>query len=248
MSLNYSFLIDQVGRLKGNSATLLDYGCGHGELVAAAIARGHEAYGCDTYSDMWSRWQSDVLCANRIEAMASDGHIPFSDSTFDVVVANQVFEHIDDFTTPLSEIHRVLKPDGLFLNSFPTLDIMWEGHIKAPLAQWFFGSPRRWRRYLITMHWLHLGKGRSGTSARAWAEEHKTLPQHCFYKSRNRVIEEFSRSFHVRRGLEPEWIRHRMAHHDLLRHVRLPSWLDPCLRLACTKLAGRFFVLQKKVV
>ena len=65
MSLNYSFLIDQVGRLKGNSATLLDYGCGHGELVAAAIAHGHVAYGCDTYSDMWSNWQFDVLCANR---------------------------------------------------------------------------------------------------------------------------------------------------------------------------------------
>ena len=38
-----------------------------------------------------------------------DGRIPFDDDTFDVVVSNQVFEHVPDLAAVLEEIHRVLR-------------------------------------------------------------------------------------------------------------------------------------------
>src|SRR6266699_1871439 len=116
MSLNYSFMIDLVDRMVGPSARILDYGCGEGQFVRLALARGHDAYGCDSYDGTWSMW-IDAASQNRITKITDT--IPFSEATFDVVIANQVFEHIDDFNRPLSEIHRVLKPGGLFINSFP---------------------------------------------------------------------------------------------------------------------------------
>src|SRR5215813_13734278 len=158
-------MVDQIGRLVGPQARVLDYGCGEGQLVSAALDRGYDAYGCDPYSGLWSMW-THAASKPRILKIESDGRIPFADGTFDVVTANQVFEHIDDFERPLSEIHRVLKSGGLFLNCFPTSEIWWEGHQKTPFAQHFFSSPDAWRRYLMVMYWLRIGRNRQHKTAR----------------------------------------------------------------------------------
>ena len=42
------------------------------------------------------------LLNQRIRPLSKDGRIPFSSSTFDAVVSNQVFEHIADFDMPLA--------------------------------------------------------------------------------------------------------------------------------------------------
>ena len=44
----------------------------------------------------------------RIDATA----IPYGDGSFDVVLCNHVLEHVPDYRKALSEIHRVLRPDG----------------------------------------------------------------------------------------------------------------------------------------
>ena len=45
--------------------------------------------------------------------------LSFADNTFDFVISNQVMEHILDEKKYLSELTRVLKPDGVFLLNFP---------------------------------------------------------------------------------------------------------------------------------
>jgi SAM-dependent methyltransferase len=40
--------------------------------------------------------------------------IPYKDDTFDAVIANHVLYHVPDRTRALSEIQRVLRPDGCF--------------------------------------------------------------------------------------------------------------------------------------
>lgn len=45
--------------------------------------------------------------------------IPFSDGTFDYVIANHVLEHITEEEKALSELKRVVKPDGSIILSFP---------------------------------------------------------------------------------------------------------------------------------
>jgi SAM-dependent methyltransferase len=69
--------------------------------------------------------------------------IPWPDNTFDFVFATSVFEHVADQELAYSEIHRVLKPGGLFLNIFPSKWRPIEAHINVPL-----GGVLRSRRYL----------------------------------------------------------------------------------------------------
>lgn len=45
--------------------------------------------------------------------------IQYKDRTFDIVICNHVLEHIEDEKKAISEILRVLKPDGIFVFSFP---------------------------------------------------------------------------------------------------------------------------------
>jgi 2-polyprenyl-3-methyl-5-hydroxy-6-metoxy-1,4-benzoquinol methylase len=49
---------------------------------------------------------------------------PDDDESFDVVVCNQVFEHLKNIYTPISEVHRVLKPSGYLILSVPNLAAM----------------------------------------------------------------------------------------------------------------------------
>lgn len=41
------------------------------------------------------------------------------DVSYDVVIANHVLEHVDDFRKALREMYRILKPAGIFICSFP---------------------------------------------------------------------------------------------------------------------------------
>src|SRR6185369_5054307 len=46
---------------------------------------------------------------------------PWADASVDVVVCNQVFEHLKNVWRPMSEMHRVLRPGGWLLISVPNL-------------------------------------------------------------------------------------------------------------------------------
>ena len=45
--------------------------------------------------------------------------IPLPDASVDVVLCNQVLEHVTDPKASMREIHRVLNPNGVFLGSVP---------------------------------------------------------------------------------------------------------------------------------
>lgn len=42
-----------------------------------------------------------------------------SDASYDVVICNHVLEHVGDYMTALKEVKRILRPDGIFICSFP---------------------------------------------------------------------------------------------------------------------------------
>lgn len=54
--------------------------------------------------------------------VVGDGHaLPFGDATFDVVVANNVIEHLYDPAVGVGEMRRVLRPGGQLLYTIPFL-------------------------------------------------------------------------------------------------------------------------------
>lgn len=48
-------------------------------------------------------------------------HLPYQDSTFDIVTATEVIEHLEDVRAVLREIYRVLKPGGVCVLSTPNI-------------------------------------------------------------------------------------------------------------------------------
>lgn len=52
---------------------------------------------------------------------------PFADQTFDVVLALDVLEHLDDDRAGLAEAVRLVKPGGLLLLTVPALPSLWGG-------------------------------------------------------------------------------------------------------------------------
>ncbi len=47
--------------------------------------------------------------------------LPYQDSTFDIVTATEVIEHLEDFRAILREMYRVLKPGGICVLSTPNI-------------------------------------------------------------------------------------------------------------------------------
>jgi SAM-dependent methyltransferase len=77
---------------------------------------------------------ADVLPPTLEFTVCDCDKLPAADDTFDVVVTWSAFEHIDDPASVLSEIRRVLRPDGvLFLQLWPFYDSQHGSH----LGEWY---------------------------------------------------------------------------------------------------------------
>ena len=59
---------------------------------------------------------------------------------FDLVLSNQVIEHVEDLDAVLCEIHRVLKPGGAFLSLFPSKDVIRKTIVASPFSIAFESS------------------------------------------------------------------------------------------------------------
>jgi ubiquinone/menaquinone biosynthesis C-methylase UbiE len=71
-------------------------------------------YACFEYFDDVEPGQSrDGIRCENLERLT------YSDGTFDLVVSEDVFEHVDDFERGFSEVFRVLKPGGTFVLTVP---------------------------------------------------------------------------------------------------------------------------------
>jgi SAM-dependent methyltransferase len=51
--------------------------------------------------------------------------LPFLDASFDLVLATDIIEHVDDDLGALRELHRVLRPAGRLLLTVPTFSLLW---------------------------------------------------------------------------------------------------------------------------
>ena len=45
--------------------------------------------------------------------------IALPDASYDMVIANHVLEHVSSYASALEELHRILRPDGIMIVSFP---------------------------------------------------------------------------------------------------------------------------------
>jgi SAM-dependent methyltransferase len=105
------------------SPRILDVGCGTGfnleQLAAAGFSR---AVGLDPSSDALMDCRSRRTCTL---VQANGAFLPFAASSFEVVVALDVIEHIQDDESALKEIARVLAPGGTLVLFTPAYRFLW---------------------------------------------------------------------------------------------------------------------------
>jgi SAM-dependent methyltransferase len=79
------------------------------------------------YRDLLAHW--DIFAADLLPPAGSQpwrycradaGSLPFRARCFDVVLAIESLEHIEDNVTAMREVHRVMKPDGALIVTTPT--------------------------------------------------------------------------------------------------------------------------------
>jgi ubiquinone/menaquinone biosynthesis C-methylase UbiE len=106
-------------RYENHQGTLVDIGCGPGNL-AAKISRRYPALkvtGLDISGEMIDIAQHNWPMAQyNVEFVIGDAHhLPFTDGSFDVVVSSLSMHHWADAGAVFIEIKRILKPGGRFV-------------------------------------------------------------------------------------------------------------------------------------
>ncbi len=184
-SPNYAFVCDYIVRHFPKGIRILDFGCGDGSLSALLMKEGFNVSGVEILEEK-STWLQDPAYSEEVRARFKYGNylnvVPFGDNTFDVVVANVVFEHIQQFPAIVEEFTRVLDAGGVLLASFPTKEAIVEGHTHLPLLH-KIGKGRLRKAYLKGFGRWGLGK------TRAAAEEYAAdwiyyLDNQTFYHPR----------------------------------------------------------------
>lgn len=117
------YLLDQI--LKGRFAKemkILDAGCGEGRNAVYFIQKGYSIYGIDPnetavqYCRFMAKSLNPDFDIHRFQFGRLE-EIPFHPEAFDAVICSAVLhfaENVDNFWQMIGEIHRVLKPGGVF--------------------------------------------------------------------------------------------------------------------------------------
>lgn len=205
MDVTNRFVLDYALRHGGR---VLDYGCGAGAVVKAGRAAGLEIYGTDVfYGGAATRPDPDDPAIGEMIG----GRIPFPDGFFDLVVNNQVMEHVDDLDAVLAEIARVLKPGGTVLSLFPSRDVWREGHIGIPFSHRLPKGSKL--RFLYTWALRSLGAGtwkEQAPTARQWAvDKLDWIDRWTRYRPRRAIFEAYARHF-TSELREIDYIRYRL--------------------------------------
>lgn len=104
------------------NARVLELGCGTGKLWQKNTSRIPNSWDI-TLTDFSEGMLNDAKTnlkenIGRFKFKITDAQkIPFKDSSFDGVIANNMLYHVSDIDRAFSEIQRVLKPNGIFYAS-----------------------------------------------------------------------------------------------------------------------------------
>ncbi len=102
---------------------ILDFGCGRGLLVAFIKSMGFDAYGVDISEKYVSAsrayFSRNYQNENVLSVIGDDSRTSFDDGYFDIILSDQVLEHVEHLAHVAREVSRLLKPGGVALLILP---------------------------------------------------------------------------------------------------------------------------------
>lgn len=108
----------------GEARRILDAGCGTGRNLVEFGSLG-EAEGVDASADAVEYCRRRGL--SRVQRAPLED-LPFDAGRFDLIIATDVIEHLDDDLRALRELHRVSAPGGRLLITVPAYAWLWSPH------------------------------------------------------------------------------------------------------------------------
>jgi ubiquinone/menaquinone biosynthesis C-methylase UbiE len=91
---------------------ILDVGCGAGPISAALRERGATVAGFDSSTKMLELARKRLGPDTDLRMADLGSPLPYPDGAFDDVIAALVLHYLEDWTGPLTELRRVLRPGG----------------------------------------------------------------------------------------------------------------------------------------
>jgi len=177
-------IIRDLGYELDQQSVILDLGCGNGNLINEYRKQGHQAYGCDFEFNEGPYTESFQEAGIIRKITGNIYRLPFDNNSIDFLVSDQVFEHVMDYSTTLSEIKRVLKPNGISLHFFVSRYKIIEAHVFVPFASII-------KDYNWLLIWAYLGirtESQTGLTAKETAaSNHNFLKNHTCYLKKSEI-------------------------------------------------------------
>jgi len=145
-------------RIRGN---ILEDGCGVGMYVEHLAPFGGKIYGLEyDFERAAETGQRNPRILN-----AAGEHLPYSDSSFDLILSHEVLEHVVDDWLAVCEMARVLRPGGRAVIFVPNIGYPYETHGIYWQGKYHFGNiplvnylPRAWRNKLAPHVRIYSGR------------------------------------------------------------------------------------------
>jgi SAM-dependent methyltransferase len=205
---NFRLLLQQLATLRGHQrGTLLDIGAAHGWFVQQAALAGYASVGLEPDPRL-------VAYGNHHGAKLIEGFFPqalTADSRFDVLVFNDVFEHLPTPQAALQACAQHLQPGGMLV-------------LNLPLATGFFFRLAGWLRRL----------GLHGPWQRMWQVGFPSPHLHFFAREHLEVLAGNAGFTLLQTSTLPSmtlrglWARLRMDHQQPVA-IHAAQWLLLCL-------------------
>lgn len=124
-----------LGRDDLSGLVAVDVGSSTGFFADELAGTGATVLGLDIDSPGLAHAQRHF--GERVRFLGAEGaSMPFADSSIDIVVLNQVYEHVVDPDAVITEVVRVLRPDGVLFCGFGNKYQVMEPHYRLPFLSW----------------------------------------------------------------------------------------------------------------
>ncbi len=141
--------LDRLAESLGSTGTVVDLGTGTGILLSRLSRRAETVIGIDVSNEMLqvARRNVEAQGLNNVDLrLGAVEHLPVADHQADAMVANMVLHHVANPADALREVHRGLRPEGLFLlanlathseeNYREKLGHLWLGFERQEIEAW----------------------------------------------------------------------------------------------------------------
>jgi SAM-dependent methyltransferase len=114
------WIYDRMRKFILSPASVLEIGCGTGNISSFLSQKGYKVTGCEFYPQA-----IDISWQGFLKVQGDSNNLPFEDNSFDIVGLFDVIEHFEDDITPLKEALRVLRKGGIIAVTVPAREELW---------------------------------------------------------------------------------------------------------------------------